>query len=114
MGAQGRRLLMEFKTAEQKLLHDYAALEDENARLEYDNGVLGKRIAELEERVKRLEVERDHHADCVKDILATAAFYGFEQPTRIMFNPETRTMQPAEDDEDDGKCVIFTRGGDRE
>lgn len=105
---------MEFKTAEEKLLHDYSALEDENARLEYDNEVLRKRIEGYERRLeeageqaRRLEIERDHHADCVKDMLATAAFYGFEQPTRITYNPETQTMQPA-DDEPDGKCIVYT------
>lgn len=105
---------MEFKTAEEKLLHDYAALEDENARLDYDNKVLRKRLEDYERRLeeareqaRRLEIERDHHADCVKDMLATAAFYGFEQPTKIMYNPETQTMQPA-DDEPDGKCVVYT------
>lgn len=98
---------MEFKTAEEKLLHDYDLLEDENMRLCDENRLLLKRVEQLEERIAdigeqahRLIVERDHHADCVKDMLATAAFYGFEQPTKIRYNPETQTMQP---DEDDGR-----------
>ena len=81
---------MEFKTAEEKLLHDYGALEEENARLEDENLLLQERIKDLEKRLKdvfeqahRLEVERDHHADCVKDMLATGKFYGFDQPQNV-------------------------------
>lgn len=72
---------MEFKTAEQKLLHDYAILEEKVAQLEYDNQVLEKRLHDM-------EVERDHHADCVKDMLATAKWYGFDQPQNVAFSPE--------------------------
>lgn len=81
---------MEFKTAEEKLLHDYGELEDENARLEDENLRLSARACDLEKRLSdvfeqahRLEVERDHHADCVKDMLATAKFYGFDQPQNV-------------------------------
>ena len=76
MGAQGRRLLMEFKTAEQKLLHDYAALEERCAQLEYDNQV-------LEKRLHRAEVERDQRTDCILDMMATAKFYGIDQPQNV-------------------------------
>lgn len=74
---------MEFKSAEEKLLHDYAVLEDENARLDFDNGVLAKRVETLEQRIAdlgeqahRLMVERDHAIDCVKDISAAIREYG--------------------------------------
>lgn len=104
---------MEFRTAEEKLLHDYDVLEEENMRLHDENAYLKDRIVKLEKgiaeagkRAKAIEVERDHHADCVKDILATAAFYGFEQPTRIEYNPAAGTMRPAAAEGTDGKCAI--------
>ena len=85
---------MEFKTAEEKLLHDYGALEEENARLEDENLLLQERIKDLEKRLKdafeqahRLEVERDHATDCIKDMLASARFFGFEQPQAVKYNP---------------------------
>ena len=103
---------MEFKTAEEKLLHDYDVLEEENMRLHDENEMLKDRIKGLEEsmasageRARRLEAERDHHADCVKDMLATAAFYGFEQPAKIMFNEETGTMRPAYDEPGE-RCTV--------
>lgn len=104
---------MRFKTAEEKLLHDYDILEEENMRLHDENEALKDKVAKLERRISdcavqagRIAVERDHHADCVKDMLATAAFYGFEQPAKIMFNPKTGMMQPAPDD--DGGCAIYS------
>lgn len=105
---------MEFRTAEEKLLHDYDVLEEENMRLHDENAYLKDRIAKLEkgiadagERAKANAAERDHHADCVKDILATAAFYGFEQPTRIEYNTVTGTIRPAAAEGTDGKCVLY-------
>ena len=103
---------MEFKTAEEKLLHDYDVLEEENMRLHDENAILKDRIKGLEEsmasageRARRLEAERDRNADCVKDMLATAAFYGFERPEKIMFNEETGTMKPA-CDEPGERCTV--------
>lgn len=103
---------MEIKTCEQKVLADLEEAErildemrDENARLRDEVERLEKRVIDLGEQAHRLLVERDHHADCVGDMLATAAFYGFKQPTAIRYNPETQTMQPADEDE---KCVIYT------
>ena len=85
---------MEFKTAEQKLLHDYDVLEEENAQLDCEILQLKERIGELEKRLEdvfeqahRLEMERDHAADCVADMLASAKYYGFDQPKRVTFNP---------------------------
>ena len=93
---------MEITTCEQKVLadleqaeHDLAQLEDENLRLRARVEDLEKLVVDLGEQAHRQAVERDHHADCVKDMLATAAFYGFKQPGRIEYNPETGTMRPA-------------------
>ena len=93
---------MEITTCEQKVLadleqaeHDLAQLEDENLRLRARVEDLEKRLQDAFDQAHRLEVEREHHADCVKDMLATAAFYGFKQPVRIEYNPETGTMRPA-------------------
>ena len=71
---------MEFTTAEQKLLHDYADLEDKVAQLEYDNQVLAKRLHEM-------EVERDQRTDCILDMMATAKFYGIDQPQNVGRDP---------------------------
>ena len=85
---------MEFKTAEQKLLHDYSILEEENARLEDENLRLKERVGELEKRLQdvfeqadRMMTERDHAADCISDMLVSAKYYGFDQPKRVTFNP---------------------------
>lgn len=105
---------MEFRTAEEKLLHDYFALEEENARLKDENAILNGRIDYLLGRIDEYkgqahmaEVERDHHADCVTDMLATAAFYGFEQPDRIAYNEKTGMMMAAAPDGPDGKCAVY-------
>lgn len=81
---------MEFRTAEEKLLHDYGELEDENARLEDENNLMRNRITELEKRLedmfeqnRRLLVERDQRTDCIKDMMAVAKFYGIDQPQHI-------------------------------
>ena len=75
---------MEFKSAEEKLLHDYGVLEDENARLEYDNGVLQKRIETLEKRVsdlgeqaQRLIAERDQARACIDAMMGAAYDCGY-------------------------------------
>lgn len=85
---------MEFKTAEQKLLHDYSILEEENARLEDENLRMRERVNELEKRLEdvfeqahRLEMERDQRTDCIKDMLATAKWYGIDQPATVAFAP---------------------------
>jgi len=81
---------MEFKTCEQKALAELEGAEREIARLEDENLRLRERVDDLEKRVidlgqqaHKLMVERDHHADCVKDMLATAKFYGFDQPQNV-------------------------------
>lgn len=92
---------MEFKTAEEKLLHDYGALEDENARLEDENARLRARVDELERRLMdmgdqahRLLVERDQREDCVKDMLAVARYFGIDQPRHIAANPAEGLGEP--------------------
>ena len=85
---------MEFKTAEEKLLHDYGQLEEENERLFGENLQLGERVKDLEKRLEdmfeqnhRLLVERDHATDCIKDMLASAKYYGFDQPQNVKYDP---------------------------
>ena len=83
---------MEFKTAEEKLLHDYDILEEENMRLHDENEMMRNRISELEKRLEdlfeqnhRLLVERDQRTDCIKDMMVVAKFYGIDQPQHVPF-----------------------------
>ncbi len=94
---------MEFKTCEQKVLadleqaeHDLDLIEQENAKLREEVDRLEKRVIDLGEQATRLMVERDHHADCVKDMLAMAKWYGFDQPQNVAYNPETGGVKAVE------------------
>jgi len=85
---------MEIKTCEQKVLADLEQAENEIFQLSDENLRLQERVKELEKRLQdvfdqahRLEVERDHATDCVKDMLASAKFYGFDQPQIVNYNP---------------------------
>ena len=85
---------MEIKTCEQKVLADLEEAErildemrDENLRLQERVKELEKRLQDVFDQAHRLEVERDHATDCVKDMLASARFFGFEQPHAVKFNP---------------------------
>lgn len=73
---------MEFRTAEEKLLHDYGVLEEENARLEDENTRLRARVSELEERTAdigeqacRIMAERDQADECIRNMVAIAGLY---------------------------------------
>ena len=54
--------------------------------------MLAERVCELEAQpgdpqARALLVDRDQAADCVKDMLATAKWYGFEQPRHVRYDP---------------------------
>ena len=78
---------MEYRTAEEKLLHDYAALEEENARLDDENLRLKERVSELEKRLDDVFEQADKNkrmADralsCIYDMLLSAIKHDFHLP----------------------------------